>query len=76
MQAHKEMTPLHLEAHIACSKLIKTNYERELNDYTRVLACITEDMEGYKTILSEIEWLVDNILALSKEIEEAQKWQR
>lgn len=70
------MTPLHLEAHIACSKLIKTNYERELNDYTRVLACISEDMEGYKTILSEVEWLVENILALSKETEEAQKWQR
>lgn len=70
------MTPLHLEAHIACSKLIKTNYERELNDYTRVLSCISEDMEGYKTILSEVEWLVENILALSKETEEAQKWQR
>lgn len=70
------MTPLHLEAHIACSKLIKTRFEKELNDYTRVLSRITEDMEGYNTIFSEVEWLVENILALSKEIEEAQKWQR
>lgn len=76
MQAHNDMTPLHLEAHIACSKLIKTNYERELSEYTRVLSHITDDMEGYNTIISEIEWLVGNILALSKEIEEAQKWQR
>lgn len=70
------MTPLHLEAHIACSKLNKTRFENELNDYTRVLACISEDMEGYNTIFSEVEWLVENILLLTKEIEEAQKWQR
>lgn len=75
-QEFNEMTRLHLEAYIACNKLIKREMEQELNQYTRVLSCISEEMEGYGFIMENIESLVENIVALSNDITEAQKWQR
>ncbi len=75
-QSFNEMTSLHLEAYIACNKLIKREMEQELNQYTRVLSYISEEMEGYSFIMKNIESLVENIVALSNDITEAQKWQR
>lgn len=75
-QSYQDMTRLHLDAYIACNKLIKREYEQELNQYTQVLSYITESMEGYDYIMENIELLVSNIMALSNDITEAQKWQR
>lgn len=75
-QALNEMTSLHLEAYIACNKLIKRDLEQELNQYTRVLSYISEGMEGYDFIMQNIESLIEDIVSLSSEITEAQKWQR
>jgi hypothetical protein len=75
-QEFNEMTSLHLEAYIACNKLIKRDLERELNQYTQVLSYIKENMEGYDFIMQNIESLIGNIVALSSDITEAQKWQR
>lgn len=75
-QGFNEMTSLHLEAYIACNKLIKREMEQELNQYTYVLSHISEGMDGYGFIMENIESLVENIVALSSDITEAQKWQR
>jgi hypothetical protein len=75
-QVFDDMTKLHLDAYIATLNVRKSHCERELAQFTRVLSCIDDKMDGYDYIMGNIEQLVKKIMNCSSEITEAQKWQR
>lgn len=75
-QVFDDMTKLHLDAYIVVFNVRKSHYERELEQFTRVLSCIDDKMDGYDYIMKNIEQLVNKIMYCSSEITEAQKWQR
>ena len=70
------MTKLHLDAYVAVLNVRKSSCEAELAQFTRVLSCIDDNMDGYDYIMENIEQLVKKIMNCSSELTEAQKWQR
>lgn len=75
-QEFSEMTKLHLDAYVCLLNIRKVHSEIELAQFTQVMSYITEEMDGYKYIMENVENLVSTILVLDKEITEARKWQR
>jgi hypothetical protein len=75
-QEFSDMTKLQLDVYVSILNVRKVHSEIELAQFTKVMSCINEEMEGFNYIMDNIKKFVDIILKLDNELTEATKWQR